>query len=450
MAKQKKVKEVSTAFKWFHATSMPGGAMIISAVIASYFSTFMTDTMLLAPATCSIIMLVSTLWDAINDPIMGVVADRTNTKMGRYRPYFLFSPILLCIFSILLWLNPDFSTAGKVAWVLIMYIGYGMTVTIYTMPHSAILPACVKSNRERNTIVSMGAGMTALAFAIGSVVPSAMGNNYMPIMIVCNVLAFISFWGLFATSKGKEIYIQKETNRSVKDDLKKVLKHKELIPYFLIWILTSISYGLMFSSSVYYMTYYIAQPAMIGLYMGIISIGAFVSMAVLMPIFLKVFKTGHKALVVSSVGSIVVYAILYFVGNKGLGILFALTFLATAIASMSNALTIVLVNDAIDYIRLKEGFYANGVIASIKGFAQKCGTTVVSSGLLAILAAAGYVANQEQTASALGAINFCRFGAPCIAAILVLICLKFNPVEKCKDEIEKMKEELGGTETEEA
>jgi len=434
---EKKKKEVGLAFKWFHATSMPGGAMIISAVIASYFSAYMTDTMLLPAGVCSVIMLVATLWDAINDPIMGVIADKTNTKWGRYRPYFLIAPILLFIFSTLLWLNPDFSEKGKVAWVLIMYIGYGMTVTLYTMPHGAVLPACVSSNKERNTIVSMGAGCTALAFAIGSTVPAMMGTNYIPMMVVCNILACISFWGLFATSKEK--YIQNNVVEH-KGSLKSILKHYELIPYILIWVLASVSYGLMFSSSVYYMTYYVGNPGLIGAYMGVISVGAFVSMAILMPIFLKVFKGGHRALIASSIGTIICYAILYFVGGSSIPALFILTFIATAIASMSNALTIVLVNDAIDYIKLKEGYYANGVIASIKGFAQKCGTTVVSSGLLAVLAATGFVANQEQTQSTLNAINFMRFGAPCITAIFILICLKFNPVEKVKDQIEAMKE----------
>jgi len=431
--------ESSRAFKWFHATSMPGGAMIISAVIASYFATFMTDTMLLPAGVCSIIMLVATLWDAINDPIMGVIADHTNTRWGRYRPYFLVAPILLFVFSTLLWLNPNFSQTGKIAWVLVMYIGWGMTVTLYTMPHGAILPACVKSNGERNKIVSMGAGCTALAFAIGSTVPSLSHTGYIPIMVVCNLLACISFWGLFGTAKEK--YIQKPEEVQ-KGTLLKVLKHYELIPYILIWILASISYGLMFSSSVYYITYVTGKPQMIGLYMAIISVGAFVSMAVLMPIFLKVFNGGHKALMASSIGSIICYAVLFFFGQSSLSFLFVMTFVATAVASMSNALTIVLVNDAIDYVRLKDGFYANGVIASIKGFAQKCGTTVVSSGLLAVLAASGYVPNQPQSERALNAINFVRFGAPALVSVLIIICLLFNPVEKVKDQIQKMKEEL--------
>ena len=89
--------EVSTAFKWFHATSLNGGTMLLSATIASYYGVFMTDTVKIPAAAASVIMLIASLWDAINDPIMGTIADRTNTKYGRYRPYFTIFPVLMAI-----------------------------------------------------------------------------------------------------------------------------------------------------------------------------------------------------------------------------------------------------------------------------------------------------------------------------------------------------------------
>lgn len=447
MTNKKKHKESSLAFKWFYATSLPGGAMIIAAVIASYFSVYITDTMLIPAAVASVIMLIATLWDAINDPIMGIIADKTHTKFGKYRPYFLVAPVLLTIFGTLIWLNPDFSSTGKIAYVLVTYIGYGMTVTMYTMPYMSILPAHVKHDKERNLIVTMGAGVTSIAFLIGNTFTGSItgffegmgfSNGYIPFMLICGALACISFWGLFATSK--ERYIHPNTGN--KGDFKKVIRHYELLPYIIVWIMASLGYGLMFSSSVYYVIYYLGRPDLIGPYMGIVSIGAAVSMIVFMPIALKIFKSGHKALLWTQVAAAVCYVFLLLFGKSSITFLFVMTFIATAIASMSNALVNVLVNDAIDYVQYKEQISANGVISSIKGFAQKCGTTAVSSGLLAVLAAAGYVANQPQTESALAAINFMRFGAPICTALIVVICLRFNPVEKCKDEILAMKESL--------
>ncbi len=443
-------EHVSTAFKWFHATSVNGGAMI-----SSFFSVYMTDTIGLPAASASLIMFIATFWDACNDPMMGVIADRTKSRWGRYRPYFIAAPILLTLFSVLIWVNPDFSMTGKFVWVLVTYIGYGMTVTMYTMPQVAVLPACVKSNERRNMIITMGAGVCSVAFLIGNTfTPNLTGffeglgfsNGYIPLMLCCGVLAFISFWGLFATSKEK--YLQPVQKGESFKNLKKVLKHKELFPNIIAWIMASMGYGLMFSTSVYYMTYYWERPDLIPVYMAVISIGATVSMVVLMPIVLKVFKTGQKSLIVSQTASIVCYLILFFFGRSNFVFLCVVTFLSTCFSAMQNALVNVLVNDAIDYVQLKEGISANGVIASIKGFAQKCGNTFTSSGILAVLAVSGYVANAigEQPDSAMFALNFLKFGAPCVTGVILIIAVLFNPVEKHYKEIEEMKANMEANE----
>jgi len=136
--------KVSKAFTFFYATSTNGAPMLIASIITTYYTLFLTDELKIPTMTCSLIMLIATIWDAINDPIMGVIADRTNTRWGRYRPYFLVAPILLTIFTTLMWVKPNFSPTGLIIWVLITYIGYGMTVTLYTMPRMAILARTYK------------------------------------------------------------------------------------------------------------------------------------------------------------------------------------------------------------------------------------------------------------------------------------------------------------------
>ncbi len=448
-----KKSEVGTAFQWFHASSVNGGAMMIAAVLASYLSAYMTDTLGIPAATCSLIMLISTLWDAINDPIMGVVADKTHTRFGRYRTYFLFAPVLLMFFSVMIWIDWGFtSSTAKAIYILIMYIGYGMTVTMYTMPQMAILPAAVKSDAERNKIIVMGAGTCAAAFTIGNTFTPQItsffqgigfSNGYVPFMVCCGGLAMISFWGLFHTSKGQERYIT-EPDKNPFKGIKMVLRHGAVWPYILAWVMASMGYGLMFSSSVYYMTYYWQRPDLISTYMLVISIGALISMVVAMPIVVKIFRNAEKALIFSQTTTIVFYVILFFFGKTNFIFLCVLTFLASVTGAMQNALVNILVNDTIDYIRLVEGKSANGLISSIKGFAQKCGNTVTSSGILAILAISGYVANDigGQPKSAMFALNFTKFMLPSITGLILILCVALGPIKKRRAEIEKMKEEM--------
>ena len=447
--------EVGKAFSWFHATSVNGGAMLIAAVLASYLSVYMTDTLQLPAATASLIMFIATLWDAINDPMMGVIADNTHTKAGRYRPYFLFAPILLTFFATMVWIDWGFtSTTVKAVYILIMYIGYGMTVTMYTMPQMAILPAAVKKDQERNKIITMGAGCCAIAFTIGNTFTQnitefftglGFSNGYVPYMLIAGALSFVSFWGLFKVSKGQEKYLSAPEKNPLKG-LGMVLKHKEVYPNIIAWICASMGYGLMFASSVYYMMYYYARPDLITIYMGVISVAALISMSVLMPIFLKVFRTGQKALVVSQVSSIVTYIILFFFGKSNFVFLCVMTFISSSLASMQNALVNVLVNDCIDFVQFKDGISANGVISSIKGFAQKCGSTVVSSGILAILSLAGYVpgAVGQQNNTTMFALNFLKFGLPCITGVILILCVAFNPFAKYYDQIDEMKKNMKG------
>lgn len=435
-------------FAFFHATSVNGAAMLIAAIIANYISIYLTDTVGLAATSVSLLMFIATLWDAINDPLMGVIADRTKTKWGRYRPYFLAAPILLTLFSTLLWFNPNLGS-GNFWYYLAMYIGYGMTVTMYTMPQLSILPAHVKSDSIRNKIITYGAGCTALMFTIGSsfgrdmeqVLGKWFGtqNGWIPLMIILGLLSCVSFWGLFVT--GKEKYVEPLPERPLTQDLKRILKHKELSPYIVVWIMASLGYALMFGTSVYYVMYYIARPDLLSTYMLAISLGALVSMVLLMGIFLRIFKSAQRALQVSVVGSSICYFILFFFGKTNFTFLLVMSFIATALASMQNALVYVLVNDAIDYIQFTEGISANGIISSIKGFSQKCGSTVSNSLPLLLLGLAGYVAGAvgKQNGATLFVLNFMRFGAPIITGAIMLLCLRNNPVDKYREDIEVMK-----------
>ncbi len=453
MGKTNSNSEVSKSFAWFHATSVNGGAMMIAAVLASYLSVYMTDTLMIPAATASLIMFIATLWDAINDPMMGIIADNTHTKWGRYRPYFFIAPIFLTFFATMVWIDWGFqSTTAKAIYLLVMYIGWGMTVTMYTMPQMAILPAAVKRDQERNKIITMGAGCCAAAFTIGNTfTPNitaffeahGFSNGYVPYMLIAGALAFVSFWGLFKVSEGQERYLTQPEKNPLKG-LGMVLRHKEVYPNIIAWVCASMGYGLMFASSVYYMMYYYERPDLISVYMGVISIGALVSMVVAMPIVLKIFKNGQNALCFSQITSIIMYVILFFFGKSNFVFLCVLTFLSSVTSAMQNALVNILVNDTIDFVMYKEGKTANGLVSAIKGFAQKCGNTVTSSGILAILAASGYVAGAigQQPESAMFALNFIKFGLPSITGLIVILCVVFGPIKKYKSEIDKMKAEM--------
>ena len=444
-----KETEATGKFTFFWAASANGTAQLMSATVATFVSAFMTDVMLIPAAMCSIIMLISTAWDAINDPIMGVIADRTNTKWGRYRPWLVPAPILLTIFSVLMWLNPDLPTTGKAIFFLIMYIGYGMTTTMYTMPHVALLPACVKNDEDRNRVIHLGAIFSTLAFSFASsfttqitgFFENKMGfrNGYVPMMLIYGILSMITFWGLFGSSKEKYV-VQSEEKASAKE-IFKVLGDKAIWPLIIIWLTFFIGYGLNFSSAVYYLTYYMANPGLITPFFLMNTVTGFVSIGLLFPLFMKLFKGPHNVFKITLLVSILCYGVLFFFGSKSVVLMFVLSGFVNLFTTLQFALIQVLINDAIDYTQWKTGHSSNGVVASIKGFAQKCGNTITSSGMLAILAISGYIPNAigAEPASAMFAINAMRFGVPILFALIQIFCLSKDPAIIYKDEIAEMK-----------
>ena len=458
-------KELKKPFIFFHATSVNGGAMAIAATIASYFSLYVQETIKISAAELSVILLICSLWDAINDPLMGVLCDSINPKAGRYRIWFVFTPIFLLVDMFLLFSNPGFiqgSQMVKCAYVLFTYMLYGMIVTAYTMPQMAILPAMTLNDEERNDVTALGGAVCALMFTIASTFSNQLVEifgSYRNLMCTYAVLAVVSFWGLYKTSKEKYVMPRDKENIGLKQ-LVFVFRHKEIYPVLLAWVCGSITYGFMFTSSVYYAQYILSPKrvdfatmtekqigktvgATISTYMGFISVGALISMMFLMPILLKKLRTGWKAIMVSQIGTVVCYLLLFFTGQMNFWYCCILSCVATVIGAMVNALVNVLVNDTIDFILLKEGKQLSAIVSSVKGFAQKCGTTVVNSGVLAILALMKFDAQLGpfgQPTSATVGVNVVRFLIPAIVSGILIVLMVFYPIKKFFPEIAKMKE----------
>ncbi|MBE5969127.1 MAG: MFS transporter [Lachnospiraceae bacterium] len=437
----KSQKKADRKFILSYAFSAGGGFQFIIALITSYFSVYLTDNLMISAGIVSIIMTVATLWDAINDPIMGSIADRTKSRFGRYRGYLLFTPFVVAILAVLLFMgNPGWTMAVKVAYISIIYILYGMASTVLMMPTYAILPAHTLDQKVRNKSIVGMMIVTAIGFNIVTVVGAMLIDRLAILVIIFALIGIIAFIALYKNAKEK--YLMPIGDRSAAHDLKTVLKHKELYPVLATWFLANLGYGMMFSASTYYIIYYIGQPMILGLYMGILGIGSLLSM-ILMPLALKIFKTPKKTLICTQLITVILYIALFFAGSKGLGILITLSFIAALFSCMQNGIVNILLNDTIDYIMLKDRLSLNGIVSAIRSFASKCGAGLAMSVITAILAIAGYAPNAfEQSSSAMMGINMTRFGAPAIISIILIICMLFYPIEKHYGEIAKMKEKM--------
>ena len=429
-----------------YALAAGTGSQFIGAVVGTYLTVFLTDTIGVPAGAAGVIMVIATIWDAINDPMMGSLADRTKTRWGRYRPYLLFVPIPLVLVTVLLFSSPDLSTTGKIIWTAVFYILYGMLTTAIQIPFGALINAVTDQESQRRRMVSaytvvMGIVTTiASSFALIFIGAAGKGNTskgYMIVLGTAGVILILTNWLCFACTKEK--FVNREQPVGLGKQLKKLVKCKEIYPVLLIWCMGCLGFQSMMGSSVYYITYYIGNPALIPTYMLVVSLVGLLGIAFVLPIFSKLFKEMKTGFMVSQGIAAVCFLILFFVGKNSVPLLYILSGIAAVFATMSNAYIPLIMTEMIDYIYFKTGDQLNATIGALRGFSYKCGLALSSAVLTFTLGATGYVANAaQQTSSALTGINFVRFMVPVISAVIVIICLKVYPVsgavkEKMKD-----------------
>ena len=159
-------KELSFSERLIWAMGQSTGRQFITALVSTYILVFLTDAFGIAAGAAGIIMTVAAIWDAINDPMLGSLADRTKSRWGKYRPYLLFVPFPLAVVSVLLFAAPNLTGAGKVAYAAVLYICYGMLVTCIEIPYSAMLPAMTRNEMERNDTISLSTFIASLMILV--------------------------------------------------------------------------------------------------------------------------------------------------------------------------------------------------------------------------------------------------------------------------------------------
>lgn len=436
---ERKELKFSERISW--ALGQSTGRQFITALVSTYVLIFMTDVFGIAAGTAGVIMTCAAIWDAVNDPIMGTLADRTRSRFGTYRPYLLFIPVPLSIVSVLLFAAPDLTAGGKVVYAAILYICYGMLVTAIEIPYSALLPTMTKNEMEKNDAISLSTFIasfmilivtsftTNLVSVLGGDDPS---RGYMILVGTGAVFMCITSWIAFGKCRERHT-VQKMQTLSVRESISTLLKVKEMYPMLAFWCVGCVLFQIVMTSSVYYCMYYLMNPALIASYMLVISISGMIGVLIVMPVILRLLKGNVKrAVIITQVIAAVCYAACFLTGGTSIGLLYVLTFIASLFATMTNAYRMMTVVGMTEYVLEKTGEQLNGTISAIGGFAYKCGTALSNAILAGVLSITGYIPNaigQEPEAVLVG-INSVRFLVPLAATILYIIFIQFYPEKK--------------------
>ncbi|MFA5450129.1 MAG: MFS transporter, partial [Clostridia bacterium] len=155
------------------------GQGAIYAMMSSWLGRFYTDVLGLSGYFIMALMWVARIWDAVNDPIMGMIVDRTRTKWGKMRPYIAISAPLAMVFTILLFIKPNFSKTGLMVYAAATYIVWGMTYTIGDVPFWALPSAMTNDSKERSRFISISRTFNSVGAALPLVLVAVISTDSM-------------------------------------------------------------------------------------------------------------------------------------------------------------------------------------------------------------------------------------------------------------------------------
>lgn len=413
-------------------------------MVTSYLLFFYTDIFGITAAAAGTLFLVTRLWDAINDPIMGVIIDKTKSKHGKTRPYLLYLPIPLAIIGVLTFITPDFSATGKLVYAYITYTLLGMIYTAINLPYGTLMTRMTRDSGvkgELNSYRGMGRTIGAIIVAACTLpLANLLGNGNQQIgfpiaMGIYSLAAVILFMITFKNCKERVVeQVKTEKQPKVRKSVVNMLKNKYWVIIAISTILWFLRMGMMNAALIYYVNYYLEQPGSIPVYLTLLNLANFVG-AVLALFVLKKWGSRNSSIVMYTLATLIFIFIFTLDGESV--ILFAvLFFVANIFTGFGDPANLTMLADSIDYHEWKFGERVEGLLFSGYSFALKFGVAIGSSMVAYALAWAGY--NPEAiTQQATNMILILTFGVPIFITGMQAITLMFYKLDKFHPQIIK-------------
>ncbi|MFW5754211.1 MAG: MFS transporter [Marinilabiliaceae bacterium] len=406
-------------------------------IFTFYLSIFYTDVFGIPAAAAGTMFLVTRIWDTTNDPIMGIIADRTNTRWGKFRPYLLWIVFPFAILGIVLFTTPEFSVNGKIVYAYITYTLMMMAYTAINVPYASLLGVMTANSNERTAFASyrMVFAFAGSLLVVGIFQPAVdffddvigvhTENAYQLTMVVIGLIAVAFFLMTFSWTR-ERIKPPKDQQSSLKKDLKNLAGN---IPWFIILgagIMTLIFNSVRDGVAMYYFKYYVMDETAISIWsmtFALSTLYLFLGQATNMigvimakPISARIGKrkTFMYAMFMASALSIV----FYFCNRENFFFIYLLQAMISFCAGIIFPLMWSMYADAADFSQYRTGRRATGLVFSASSMSQKLGWTLGGSINMWLLAFFGFEANVAQTPDTIEGIKYMMSIVPAIAALV--------------------------------
>ena len=343
-------KKYLTPLNKFSFAAAGFGQNLIIGLVNSYILFFYTDVFLLSAPVTATLMLVARIWDALNDPIMGSIVDKTRTRFGKLRPYLLATPIPLALTTSLLFFVPDFGEVGKSIYACVTYLAWGMVYTVCDIPFWG-LPAVLTPNaEERVPFISF----TRLFHVVG---------NSLPIVLVPLIIFLVGVFS-FAFFGTEERCHDVHEDKPKMSQILKAFWHNKPLKLIVLANVLGFMRALPVTSSLYIATYLLGNTSLNIIVLGAWGVSGLIGMLVSGKLA-KRYTCRRIYLTLSSVG-LLSSLILFVSGYSSPVVLLLSVFVSGFPYGVITTINYGMISESIDYTEWKTGMRTEGFSVSFQ------------------------------------------------------------------------------------
>jgi len=404
---------------------------------------YYTDVFGISAAAVGTMFLVTKIVDAASDPIMGLIADRTESRWGKFRPYLLWAAVPFAILGYAMFANPDLTDNGKLIYAYVTYSLMMLAYTAINVPYSALMGVISPSSVERTKVASfrfvcafaaawlIGTFVTPLKTVLGG------GDEALGFKLTMGIFAFASvalFWICFATTKERVRPVQEKTD--MRGDFKALLSNGPWIALLAAAIFTLMNVAVRAGTTLYYFKYYIGEdgtPILLNFFdktAVFFSLGTFAMIVgtALTSTLCKYYE--KRTLLISlTILNAISMAVFYVIPPDQYGLMVVVNCIGALLIGPTPALVWSMYTDTADYGEWKTGRRITALTFSSLQFAQKLGLAVGAGLAGLVLGWFGFVANEAQTPESLAGIRFLFSILPAILAVAGAVAIFFYKLD---------------------
>jgi len=411
---------------------------VFQAMLALQLS-FYTDTFGLTPAQAGTLFLVVGLCAAVLNPVMGAIADRTNTRWGKFRPYLLWTAVPFGIMGVLTFTTPNLSAGSKIIYAYVTYALLRIVYTVNNVPYASLTGVITGDPDERTSIASWrqifanSAGFIVQSLAVPMIAWSGHGNSakgYQLTMGLFSVLGGVLFIVAFASTK-ERIQPDPKQKSSLGQDLADLVGNGPWIALFLATMFYFIAIVMRSSVMLPFFKYAAHDQNLFSWFNGFGLASLLVGVAVS---FKLSARFGKRSLFITSmVLTGILAAVLFVLPTQGTTLIFASEILRQFAFGCSCPVLWAMMGDVADYGEWKTGRRATGTVTSAVVFALWLGLALGGAIAGWLFQAYGYVPNATQTAHSLAGILLVASVYSGLAFFATAVCLIFYPITRAKN-----------------